>query len=180
MHTTRLFTVSQDALCRGVYLTMHWGRGVYPTMHWAGGVSAHGRGLPGESARGWVSPRGDVCLPGGVCPAGVCLGVYVSTQRGFSAQGGCLPKGVWQTAPDQRQTYPSCEQNDWQTGVKTLPCRNFVASGKYRSLVEGLAFLSALYPGSTLKLVDIRYKKASEPRKCHCARMVSTSLIRMF
>ena len=30
--------------------------------------------------------------------------------------------------PGQR---PPCEQNDWQTGVKTLPCRNFVAGGKY-------------------------------------------------
>ena len=24
--------------------------------------------------------------------------------------------------------YPR-EQNDWQTGVKTLPCRNFIADG---------------------------------------------------
>ena len=33
--------------------------------------------------------------------------------RGVSAHGGYLPRG----------------QNDWQTGVKTLPCRNYVADG---------------------------------------------------
>ena len=54
--------VSQYALGRGVYPSVHWAGGVYPTMHWAGG-----------------------CLPGGVCPRGVCLGV---------SAWGCLPGGV--------------------------------------------------------------------------------------
>ena len=44
---------------------------------------------------------------------GVCLGV-VSAQGGLSARGG-LPQ------PHER--------NDWQTGVKSLPWRNFVAGG---------------------------------------------------
>ena len=45
--------------------------------------------------------RWGVC-PGGVCPVGIC---------------------PW------RCGRPPCEWNDWQTGVKTLPCRNFVAGG---------------------------------------------------
>ena len=40
MRTTRLLTVSQHALHRGVYLSMHWTGGVCP-----GGVSAQG-GVP--------------------------------------------------------------------------------------------------------------------------------------
>ena len=41
--------------------------------------------------------------------------------RGVSAQGRCLSGGVWQT--------PSL-WTEWQTGVKSLPCRYFVACGK--------------------------------------------------
>ena len=55
MRTTRLLTVSQHALGRGVYPSMYWAVGVYPTMHWVGG-----------------------CLPGGVCPGGVFPGVGVA------------------------------------------------------------------------------------------------------
>ena len=106
--------VSQHALGRGVCIPACTGQGVYipactgqwgvyPSMHWAGGcVFQHALG------------RG--CLLGGGLPRG------------------CLPRGLsdWgcgRHPPDQRQT-PPCEQNDWQTGVKTLPCRNFVAGGK--------------------------------------------------
>ena len=46
-------------------------------------------------------------LYGGICPGGLCL------------------EGL----PD-RHPLPTCEQNDWQTGVKTSQCRNFVAGGK--------------------------------------------------
>ena len=58
--------------------------------------------------------RGGVCqggLPGGVYLGGVCLwgGLFA---YGVSAYGGCFPRGC----------APPCEQNDWQTGVKTLPC----------------------------------------------------------
>ena len=60
MHTTRLVTVSQHA--------MH--RGEYPSMHWAGGfVSQHAldRGVfAGEYLPGSVCPGG--CLPGGCLP----------------------------------------------------------------------------------------------------------------
>ena len=48
-----------------------------------------------------------VCLVG-FCPGG-CL-----PRRGVSALGDVCPGGVCQTS--------SCERNDWQTGVKTLPC----------------------------------------------------------
>ena len=47
-------------------------------------------------------------------------------------QGGiCLPGGGGVSAPVHAGIHPPCEQNDWQTGVKTLPCRNYVADGKY-------------------------------------------------
>ena len=51
----------------------------------------------------------------------------VSAQGGF-CWGGCLPRGgvclrVCGRPPPQR--------TEWQTGVKTLPCRNFVANGNY-------------------------------------------------
>ena len=59
------------------------------------------------------------CLPGG----GVCWGV--------SAQGCVCGR------------HPLCEQNDWQTGVKTLPCRNFVAGGKYQFTCLGYSYLHA-------------------------------------
>ena len=45
--------------------------------------------------------------------------------------------GVWQTPP------APCEQNDWQTPVKILPCRNFVADGKNR--LAYLIFNDVLY-----------------------------------
>ena len=61
----------------------------------------------------WVGclPRGGGCLPKEVFSqgGGVCRG------------GGCLPKaGVCQTPP------PPVNR---MTGVKTLPCRNYVADG---------------------------------------------------
>ena len=55
-----------------------------------------------------LCPRGGVC-PGGVCPGGVCRGG--------------LPRGVWQTPL----------WTEWQTGVKILPCRDFVAGGNSSS-----------------------------------------------
>ena len=71
---------------------------VYPRMHWAGGVSAGG-----------LSTQGGVCL----------LGVSAKG-RGVSAQEGVYPSMHW-------GRHPSCEQNDWQTGVKTLPFHNFIS-----------------------------------------------------
>ena len=56
MRTACLLIISQHALCRGVY----------PSMHWAGGC------LPmGVSARGGVCPGG--CLPGGCLPREGCI-----------------------------------------------------------------------------------------------------------
>ena len=59
-------------------------------------------------------PSAAVAVCGGVCPEG-CL------PRGGVPRG-CLPGGACQTALH--------EQNDRQTGVKTFPCRNYVADGK--------------------------------------------------
>ena len=50
---------------------------------------------------------------------------------GVSAQRRCLPRGVSARVVCVADT--PCEQNDWQTGVKTLPCRNFVAGGSVKS-----------------------------------------------
>ena len=75
---------------------------VYPSMHWAG----------------WVYPRMH-WTEGGCIPA--CTGI------GGSAWRGCLPRGC---------VYPSMHWGrhplwtEWQTGVKTLLCRNYVADGK--------------------------------------------------
>ena len=52
--------------------------------------------------------RGRGCIP--ACTSGGCL-------PGDVCPGGCLPR---------RGDRPPCEQNDWHTGVKILPCRNFV------------------------------------------------------
>ena len=53
MHTARLLTVSQHAL----------GRGVYPSIHWVGGVSQHALGRRGVCP-GWVSAHGGICPEG--------------------------------------------------------------------------------------------------------------------
>ena len=47
--------VSQHALGRGAYHSMHWGGGVYHSMHWTGGS---------------VCPEGGVCS-GGCLPRGL-------------------------------------------------------------------------------------------------------------
>ena len=88
---------------------------VHPSIHW---------------------PEG--CLPGGgVCQGGrgVCPG------DGVSAQGGVC----WGVSAQECVCgrHPLCEQNDWQTGVKTLPCRNFVAGGKYQYTCLGYSYLHA-------------------------------------
>ena len=65
-----------------------------------------------SASGGCVCKGGGVCLPGARClPARGCLPAGV-------CPGGCLPSACWDTTP--------CEQNDWQTGVKTLPFHDFV------------------------------------------------------
>ena len=54
---------------------------------------------------------------GGVCFRGVCY-----SKGGCLLPGGCLPRGVCH----------SPLWTEWQTGVKTLPCRIFVADGKHK------------------------------------------------
>ena len=134
--------------------------GAYPSMHWAGVcvsqhalprvVSVQGGVCPGGvSARGGVCPGRGVCprmvsargvCPGGCLPKGMCLprgGVC----QGVSAQGAlsmeCLPRRVSaQGSVYQGGVCPGdvCGRHppwtEWQTRVKTLPCRNFLAGGK--------------------------------------------------
>ena len=110
MHSSRE-GVSQHALDRGVCFPACTGQGVSTQGVSAQGVSAHWGCLPQ-----WVClPRR--CLPRGCLPRGVCPGV--------SAQGGVCLLGVSARHPPQ-----PCEQNDWQTPVKILSWRNFVADGK--------------------------------------------------
>ena len=97
-----------------------------------------------------VSARG--CLHGDVCKGGVCPGVSVQglSVQGVSAQEGCLPRGCQPTGvrpveggvcPGGGGVFPGwvgvCPVEclpeppwtEWQTGVKTLPCCNYIADG---------------------------------------------------
>ena len=56
---------------------------------------------------------------------GVCLGACVSL--GSVCLEGGVGGGVF--AQGVSTQGKACERNDWQTGVKTLPCRNYVADG---------------------------------------------------
>ena len=63
-------------------------------------------------------------LGGGVAArGGVCLGVYPSMHWG---------------------RHPPHPWTEWQTGVKTLPCRNYVADGKYILCCHGLPFCDSI------------------------------------
>ena len=104
---------------------------VYPSMHWAGGVCPEGVSAWGVSAQGGVCPEGvsawEGCLPrGDVSGHG---GLVVSLQGGFiPACTGADTPPLW---------------TEWQTGVKTLPCRNYVADGNETcvSFNESSAFI---------------------------------------
>ena len=75
-------------------------------------VSQHA--LPGGvHAQGECTSPGGYIRPGGV-PARECTCQGGLPARGVPAQGGVPARGS--TCPG---TPPSCEQNDWQTGVKT-------------------------------------------------------------
>ena len=87
--------------------------------------------LPGGECASWFVGGG--MLPASqvdVCRGGVFSGGGVSTQgvsfwevsaQGVSTQGsGCLPD----TIP------PPSLWTAWQTGIKTLPCHNFIVAGK--------------------------------------------------
>ena len=102
MRTARLLTVSQHALRRGVY----------PSMHWAGRcVSQHALG------KGLCLPRG--VSDWSVCPHPIGEGGEVAVWLGRFCPGGVwpggyLPRGVWQTPPGTRGNTPPREQNDRQ------------------------------------------------------------------
>ena len=87
---------------------------------------------------GRVSACQGVCLPkGGVCLGGVCQPEGAVSANGMSAcQWGCQPRGV----PAQgSECLPSREVSplwtEWQTCVKALTCRNYVADGNKCCLV---------------------------------------------
>ena len=146
MRTPCLLTISQHALCRGMYIPACTGQGVCVSQHAMGrggvwqGCLAEGclpvGVCPGGCLFGGVCPGG--CLPRGVSAQGVCLPRGGVSAQGVSAQG-CVCPGVARHPPVgvSAQGLPDtpCEQNDWQTGVKTLPCRNFVAGGNYHNLL---------------------------------------------
>ena len=99
-----------------------------------------------------------ICWWGTVCPGGV------SAQR-CVCLGGCLPRGqgcllgcVWQTLP---------LWTEWQTLVKTLPCRNYAADGNknwhvcstefsiFRYWLSRLHKYSYSYQSSDYKCIEI-------------------------
>ena len=128
MHSS-IMRVSQHALGRGVCIPACTGQ-------W--GVSQHAldRGcLPrGSVCPGGVSAQRGVCLEGW----GVCLGVSVQGEGGWGCLlRGCLPRGVsaWGEgmgvfAQGVSATHPLPPWTEWQTPVKTLPCRNYIVDGK--------------------------------------------------
>ena len=87
-------------------------------------------------AVGWMSVpvHAGIFLPGGVCPSAYWDmsaqgSVCPSACWDMSAQGGVCPSACWDTPLP-------CEQNR-QTGVKTLPCCNYIADDNERvSLAE--------------------------------------------
>ena len=101
-----------------------------------------------------VSARG--CVPRGCVPRGACA-------QGVSARGVCPGVYVADT---------SCEQNDWQTGVKTLPCCNFVAGG---------IFLSWYNSGRSDRMIYLRKTSIMSPcviqQRCILLSSRGTSLL---
>ena len=64
---------------------------------------------------------GGRCLPGGVCPGGECLPHEWVSAYGVSTQ--------WSVCPEVGVCQTHLLWTESQTGVKTLPCRNYVAEG---------------------------------------------------
>ena len=103
MHTARLLTVSQYALCKGGGCVSQHAlgrRAVYPSMHWAGGCTCPGS-VPTQRVyllRGGVPVQGGVLAQGGCLPREVCL-------AGGTCQGVCIPACNGADTPDvDRQT----------------------------------------------------------------------------
>ena len=62
-------------------------------------------------------------IPRGMRGRGACMASHPMHGREVCVAGGGMHDTLATPTPHPR------EQNDWQTGVKTLPCRNFVAGG---------------------------------------------------
>ena len=92
------------------------GEGVCP-----GGVSAQEGCLPrGGGVFPWGRGSAWGCLPRGDLSGGMSAQGWVSAPGGCLS-GGCLPRGCLPDNPPW---------TEWQTGVKTLPCHNYIADGK--------------------------------------------------
>ena len=78
---------------------------------------------------GWLPAKR--CLLQWPSRGGVCLPRKMSAPGGCLPEGGCLPRGCL-CRGCQPDTPPLW--TEWQTGVKTLPCRKYVADGNEKSL----------------------------------------------
>ena len=102
-----------------------YGRGgsVWGASVWRRGVSAWGSLCPGVSVQGGLCPG--IFVQGSLSRGFLSRGVSV---QGVSVQEGQCPGSLCPGgSPWQRPPPPETE---WHTGVKTLPCHNFVAGGK--------------------------------------------------
>ena len=108
---------------------------LYPSMHCAGGAGVSAWGVSAQVG----CLRGEWCLPRSGVPAWGCLargwGCLPRGQLVCLPRGGlvCLPwmGGVWLGGGGV--CHGVCGTplwREWQTGVKTLPCHNFIAGGK--------------------------------------------------
>ena len=97
-----------------------------------------------------------VCAPSAVVAVGVGVSATVHTgiclpqcMLGYVCPGGVCPSACWDmSAGGGAAPHTPCEQNDWQTGVKTLPCRNYVADGSNRLALPTTGV------GAPLKILD--------------------------
>ena len=113
-----------------------------------------------------------------VCPGG-CLPRRMSAQGGV-CPGGCLPRGVcpgrgcWVSAQGIYQTPPLW--TEWQTDVKTLPCRNYVANGN-NDLLQFLSSDLKLTSPCTWELVSLKELVLKSP-VCHANLWLGAGIVR--
>ena len=158
MHTTRSLTTCRNVMGGGTHgrgacmargamrggekACVAGGRGPV----WQGGGSVHGGDLYGGGAvfmaEGAMHGRGCVAggvhgrehaLQGGACMAGVCMAGGHAWQGGACMAGRGMHGEGHACMALHAQPPPWTE---WQTRVKTLPCRNFVAGGNNKIFYE--------------------------------------------
>ena len=89
-------------------------------MHCSGirTVRCSGRLGKGVSAQGWGCLSGGGVWPGRSLPGGVSPGGCLP--RGCLPRENVCPSACWETPPPW---------TEWRAGIKSLPCRNYVADG---------------------------------------------------